>query len=611
MTKLIRFVKLYEDGDLIIKPGEIKKLSKEHADSLVERGFAEYALGDTENPTNAKQKVRLSKNSQGLWVIALEGEGFYLEPQRDRRNWNFRVKDFMTPSRPPAPTSTVTLDSPQKLRTSQSATKIRDVFKALYDSDKNTQLDEAIRLLQDNSWRWEPDEETIEYKKPKTFNEPSPGDSKYIEQIKRNDSLEYVIYDPDNDSWNFKKFYLLELDESIIKYYPMNPVPWPLAAEPREPNATLWDDIYKYIYDHVDLPDPRLYDVLTSWIFLTYIPEAFTVAPYLRFLGKKNVGKTRGLESIRELCYRGTLTPSLTEPVLFRFVSEYKITFLLDETEIYSSEQKQAVQSILNAGYKRGQHAYRMEQTESGKWVPQGFNVFGPKALAGTEELKDTLESRCIQIVMERNTRDVNFLVDQPRAKRLRSRLLLWRFRRLHDLDQLYSEESEHSEISEVYTEGPKELREIKNGRIVEIYSPLIQLAEPEAKDSIVSYAIDYYERSQIEETDTYEAQVLLAIRESVNKLESGKFSTRQVTDEFNLSRLEIEHLDSRTIGRIITKLGFEPKRMTGGKAGYIFDLDRVNRLSEEYGIPPLEPSLTSLNSLTSPNEDSNLDGGT
>ncbi|MFC1803671.1 hypothetical protein ACFL0D_06925 [Thermoproteota archaeon] len=445
----------------------------------------------------------------------------------------------------------------------------------------------------------------------KIVDEPSPGDGKYWEQIQRNGKHEYVIYTPAHrniitktESLNYDSFLMVDEEKYSINYHPMKIVPWALCNEPTEYGPELWDEIYHYVLDHVYLPDIRLYDVVTAWVFYTWIPEAFTVAPYLRLLGKKNVGKTRLLEVLYYLTYRGTLTPSITEAVLFRFLQDYKITYLLDETEIYGSETKQAIQHVLNAGYRRGQFAFRMEKTETGKYIPVGFNVFGPKALAGTRTLKDTLESRCIQIVMEKNPRDrpVNFMVDTLRAKRIRNKLLLYRFRRLADLDQL-SEDSELSEISEGYNEAPPELHQINNSRIIELYSPLITLAETEPRQNIIDYAVDSYKRSQVEETDTYEAQILLAIRE-IHHLESGKFSTRQVTDTYNQSRPEIEHIKVRTVGRIIKKLGFEPKRMTGGHSGYIFDLNRVNNLSEEYGIPILDsPSLPSLTSLTSPKE--------
>jgi len=595
VTKLIRFVKLYEDADLVIKPGEVKKLSEEQADSLVDRGFAEYALGDERTPTNATQKVRLSKNSQGSWIIALEEEGFYLEPQRDRQNWKFRVRDFMTPSRPPAPTSTVTLDTPQKLRTSQSAIKIRDVFKALYDSDKDTQLDETIRLLQDNSYRWEPDEETQQYKERKTYKVPSPGDGQYWEQIEGN---KYVLYDPENDSWKTVSSHLVEYDDHDTNYTPMLKTPWLLPGEPEEYGLDLWDEVKEYIKNHVDFPDESLYDVATAWVFCTWLPELFNIAPYIRLYGTKNVGKTRGLEVFQHLVHRGVLSPSVSEAALFRLIQDYHVTYLLDETEIYGSEQKQAVQHVWNAGYRRGQQVLRCEQAEDGSIVVRGYDPFGPKAAAGTRLLKDTFESRCIPIIMEKNTRDINFILNVKAAKKLRNKLLLWRFRRLKDLKEV--EEVEDVDEVEVLRGPPEELREkIKNSRIIEIFAPLITLADTqEAIDNIVEYAEKTYQETQDEEAQGPEAQILYAITQCRDRLESrGRFATQWVADYFNQDKSEKERWKNSSIGKKIKALGFKPKPMNKGYAGYIYDADLIDRLKLRYPIsedPPLNPSTPS-----------------
>lgn len=68
---------------------------------------------------------------------------------------------------------------------------------------------------------------------------------------------------------------------------------------------------------------------------------------------------------------------------------------------------------------------------EEGKPRLELFNVFGFKSFSGINEFKETLESRAIPILMEKNVRPVEFVVDRKKAKDLRSRLLLWRFRRL------------------------------------------------------------------------------------------------------------------------------------------------------------------------------------
>jgi hypothetical protein len=321
---------------------------------------------------------------------------------------------------------------------------------------------------------------------------------------------------------------------------------------------------------------------------------------YLRFYGTKNVGKTRALEVLQHLCYRGTLSPSVTEAALYRLIQKYHITYLLDETEIYGNEQRQAIQHVLNAGYRRGQHVFRCETAENGEIIIRGFKVFGPKALAGTRLLKDTLESRCIPIVMQRNTRPVNFLLDRWRANRLRCRLLMWRFYRLHDLETLASEVSEGSEVSEVYLEPPSGLHGVDNSRIVELYAPLMKLAETmEARQNIVDYALERHLQTVEEEAASPEAQVLYSMMACRDRLQSGKLATSWVTEYFNT---EFGHDWAPTsVGRVIKSLGFQSRRITGGKAGYIYDSELVEKLCRQYKVEEVPPSEgTSLSSLPS-----------
>jgi hypothetical protein len=308
------------------------------------------------------------------------------------------------------------------------------------------------------------------------------------------------------------------------------------------------------------------------------------------------------------------LSPSITEAVLYRLCHDYNVTYLLDETEHYSNEAKASIQNVLNSGYKRDSQVLRCATAEDGSIIVVGFDVFGPKGIAGTRTLRDTLESRCVQIVMARNTRAVRYDIDRRMAKELRSKLLLWRFRRLHDLDVL-SEGSEDSESGEGYYGPPPSLQVITNSRVVELFAPLLKLADNEtARKNISSYAIDTWKERNEEDATGVDSEILNAIKLTHSDLESGKFSTRLVTTFFNANKPEKEHWKASSIGRVVKRLGFKPKRMSGGSAGWIYNATLVEKLLDQYAIvygevkdtPTFyEASPASLPSLLSP------DGGT
>ena len=175
-----------------------------------------------------------------------------------------------------------------------------------------------------------------EVKEPKILKVPSPGDGRYWEQIEADRKNLYVFYHPPDDlikteRWETDTFHsIVNEEEQQVRYHPEKYPLWEMAAEPLEPGLDLWDSVKEYIFDHVEFPDERLYDVATAWTLLTWIREGFDVIPYLRFLGSKNTGKTRALRVLHHLCYRAVLSPSVTEAVLYRLCQDYNVTYLLD-----------------------------------------------------------------------------------------------------------------------------------------------------------------------------------------------------------------------------------------------------------------------------------------
>ena len=209
---------------------------------------------------------------------------------------------------------------------------------------------------------------------PKVVRVPRPGDGQHWEQVMRNGKPAFVFYRPassisSTEGFSYDTFNQVGLGEESVTYVPMIPLPWQACGELAEPGDTLWAEIRQFLYDHVYHADDRLYDVLTAWVFYTYIPEAFHVAPYIKVLGPKNVGKTMLLECLYYLSYRAVLSPSVSEAALFRLLEAYHVTFLLDETEHYKygAEVKQAIQNVLNSGYRRGQSVFRVEQAANGE----------------------------------------------------------------------------------------------------------------------------------------------------------------------------------------------------------------------------------------------------
>ena len=59
------------------------------------------------------------------------------------------------------------------------------------------------------------------------------------------------------------------------------------------------------------------------------------------------------------------------------------------------------------------------------------------------------------------------------------------------------------------------------------------------------------------------------------------------MAEAFNLDKSDSEKWKTSSVGRVIKRLGFQPKRMTGGRSGYIYDVKKISQLSERYDTPP------------------------
>jgi len=123
-----------------------------------------------------------------------------------------------------------------------------------------------------------------------------PGETLW-EQVKIDGEHRFVFYRPPNDvspdeavSYDTTNPGEVTEEYSLV-YKPLAKCPWPLAGEIVKPSEDIWAEVHGFIYRHADLPDERLYDVVTAWIFCTWILERWISVPYLHLIGPKKVGK--------------------------------------------------------------------------------------------------------------------------------------------------------------------------------------------------------------------------------------------------------------------------------------------------------------------------------
>lgn len=363
----------------------------------------------------------------------------------------------------------------------------------------------------------------------------------------------------------------------------------------------LWRFVRAFLYKSVELPDDRLYDVLTAWVFATWVSELWGTVPYIFFLGPKNSGKTRGLEALQMLSFRGKFSISSTPAALYRSIEKYGVIPFLDEAEVYNQEQKGDVIACLNAGYKRRSGKIERCKGDNNDEIVN-FNVFGFKVIAGTESMKATLESRSIIINMAKNTRHIDIIINDRAAQEIRNKLLVWRFetlignkiapqRLLHEAleSNEYDEYDEYDEFdakTKALLDIPEELRAIRNSRVIELFAPLTAVTDSPEREIIVEYAKTVASQQKTEENTSLEADLVLAILSCSSSITNGAIANNVIEAAYNEGRPLKEQLYGKTLTSKIAALGFERCRV-GKKRGFSWNTKLLRRLCERFGFDP------------------------
>jgi hypothetical protein len=349
---------------------------------------------------------------------------------------------------------------------------------------------------------------------------------------------------------------------------------WPTIPEPIEcDDETLNKELDEFITKHLEFTRPEETVVFREWIKLTWIAETLYTTPYLHFIGPKRSGKSRALEVLQFLCYKGILSANISPACIYHATQTYHPTLLCDEMDAYTGKRKtdkqDDIQYILNSGYRRGLKALRMEEHD-GQKIMAAYDVFGPKALAGTDQLRDTTEDRCLPFYMTKNVKSKPIIINFPKAKELRAKLHAWRNRLLATRPSLDSFAS-----FDAYTPTAGEETLLINdlhgldNRLAELLLPLGVLGSKENKvdKAILDYAKELNEERQAEERAGFDADIIRVIV-GVATDEKGLFTTREVTDVFNIGRPEKAQWSPDSVGHIISRLGFKKDRTkTGSKA--------------------------------------------
>jgi hypothetical protein len=169
------------------------------------------------------------------------------------------------------------------------------------------------------------------------------------------------------------------------------------------------DRVKAALVSHISLAEAWQPELIAHWIAGTYLYVLFPFFGYLHITSPtKRSGKSLLLELLSQLCFNATrITADPTPALLFRDAERNCGVQLFDEIEAlngFPRSNSQALASILNVGFKRGGAVARVVDAKSN--ALHEFNVYAPRALAGLNQLSDTLADRSFRIELMRKRAD-------------------------------------------------------------------------------------------------------------------------------------------------------------------------------------------------------------
>lgn len=354
--------------------------------------------------------------------------------------------------------------------------------------------------------------------------------------------------------------------------------------------------VKKTFQQYIELPDETLYDLLSLWCIGTYFFPLFNTYPYVYVGGITGSGKSKLLGLCSQICFNGILSPDMTESTVFRLIHNARSSLFFDETDDFRNRfQASNLRRLLLTGYKKGSRVIRNRRTSELDFVPEFFDVYGPKMFGNIEGLEEVLESRCIRIIMKRgsNVEITSRAVSEDDQVWQETRDLLYPFlmKNWQAVKHSYSEIKPHTALQ---------------NRSWEIWKPILSLAQffDEALlQKMKSLAIGMAKEVQRDQLDSPEyvlAKVLLTL---VQK--DGYYMLKDIRNEMARYYDDSDWLSERSIGGMLRSLGFKNRRRRRMGFKYLLKASEVRGLAEKLGIS--EDSEHSEGSVCSGEQDTQI----
>lgn len=409
--------------------------------------------------------------------------------------------------------------------------------------------------------------------------------------------------------------------EVLIKF--ASEIIWPLPDDPELRNdPDLFKDLEAFIKEHVWVSDSRLYNVLTSWVICTWIYDKLDIAPRLIFFGTTRSGKSRAIETLSNICYRGHTVLLPTPPSLYRTIERWSCSIFIDEYQALSEAFLPDINAIFKGGFQPNATITRCGKDNALEiFKPYCFMAIGTKGVLPQEDVIN--RSITINMIEKPKRQKIRRRIDTETAKKLRGRLLGFRMQVLFNQIDLATLKMEaETEALKPIIDGSSQI-ELDN-RSIDLASsllvPIIRFRE-KASESIKLIA-DCQLMNIDELINTPEGRVFYALQDCYSrcpklKMDSltgcerrdiSKLFTIDVADQLNNDLMNQEgrdtytkrdRVETSTVTSYLKTLGFKDfKRGSGNKSR--FDektfLEIYTTNLSKYGVRDGCPNLLTTN---------------
>jgi hypothetical protein len=336
-----------------------------------------------------------------------------------------------------------------------------------------------------------------------------------------------------------------------------------------EDGAGLLDEIERFLGRFVAFPDEHALVAVTLWAAHSHVLQAFDSTPRLALLSPEpGSGKTRVLEVLDLLCPRPVMSMNATPAYLFRKVAEPAgaPTILYDEIDTVfgpRAKEHEDLRGLLNAGHRRGATAGRC--VVKGKTIEtEELPAYAAAAMAGLDDLPDTLRSRAVVIRMRKKApheviEPYRHRIHEGTGHALRDRLARWTA-------------AVEEELSDTYPDMPEGVED----RDADVWEALLAIADAAGGDwpkraRVAAVALVAAARET--ETQSLGIRLLADLRTVFERSGEDKLATDAILksltdmDEAPWGDIRGKELNARGLARRLGKYGVKPKTVRIGDA--------------------------------------------